>query len=73
MIIALVFGFFTMVSEQEGGTPEPAGITPCDSVMDRNLELEIRVGRYEVALEILKGEDSAAAHRYQTIIETQTE
>ena len=44
-----------------------------DSVSQENLPLQIELGRYEVALELLKEEDKAAADKFERILTTQTE
>lgn len=44
-----------------------------DSIRAENLPLQIQLGRYEVALEILKEEDKKAADKYERILTTQTE
>ena len=73
MIVALVFGFLTIISEEESRPSHTGGLTPCDSIREENFELEIRLNRYEVGMDILREEDSAAARKLQEIIETQTE
>ena len=44
-----------------------------DSVSAENLPLQIEIGRYEVALELLKEEDKKAADKFELILTTQTE
>lgn len=44
-----------------------------DSVRDENFPLQIQLGRYEVALELLKEEDKKAADKFERILTTQTE
>jgi hypothetical protein len=44
-----------------------------DSVRAENLPLQIQLGRYEVALELLKEEDKKAADKFELILTTQTE
>ena len=44
-----------------------------DSVSQQNLPLQMEIGRYEVALELLKEEDKKAADKFELILTTQTE
>ena len=44
-----------------------------DSVRAENLPIQIELGRYEVALELLKEEDKKAADKFERILTTQTE
>jgi hypothetical protein len=44
-----------------------------DSVRAENFPLQIQLGRYEVALELLKEEDKKAADKFERILTTQTE
>lgn len=44
-----------------------------DSVRSENLPLQMQLGRYEIALEILKEEDKKAADKFEKILSTQTE
>ena len=44
-----------------------------DSVTAENLPLQVQLGRYEVALELLKEEDKKAADKFELILTTQTE
>jgi hypothetical protein len=44
-----------------------------DSIRAENLPLQIQLGRYEMALELLREEDKKAAEKYERIITTQTE
>jgi hypothetical protein len=44
-----------------------------DSVTAENLPLQIQLGKYEVALELLKEEDKKAADKFELILTTQTE
>jgi len=44
-----------------------------DSVTAENLPLQMQLGKYEVALELLKEEDKKAADKFELILTTQTE
>ena len=44
-----------------------------DSISAENLPLQIQLGRYDVALELLKEEDKKAADKFELILTTQTE
>lgn len=44
-----------------------------DSLRDENFPLQIEIGRYEVALELLKEQDKKAADKFELILTTQTE
>ena len=44
-----------------------------DSLRDESLPLQIQLGRYEVALELLKEKDKKAADKFELILTTQTE
>lgn len=44
-----------------------------DSIRAENLPLQIQLGRYEVALELLREEDKKAADKFELILTTQTE
>lgn len=44
-----------------------------DSIRAENLPLQIQLGRYDVALELLKEEDKKAADKFELILTTQTE
>jgi hypothetical protein len=44
-----------------------------DSIRTESLPLEVQLGRYEVALELLKEEDKKAADKFERILTTQTE
>ena len=44
-----------------------------DSVRAENFPLQIQLGRYEVALELLKEQDKKAADKFELILTTQTE
>ena len=44
-----------------------------DSIRAENLPLQIQLGRYDVALELLKEEDKKAAEKFELILTTQTE
>lgn len=44
-----------------------------DSLHDENFPCQIELGRYRIALEILKVEDSVAAAKFEEIMSTQTE
>jgi hypothetical protein len=73
IICAMVFALMNMAKNPEPETKPATQTKACDSIRDENLELQIELGRYQVALEILRAEDSAAEERIRTIIETQTE
>lgn len=73
IICAMVFALLNMAQDPEPETKPATPANACDSIKDENLELQIELGRYQVALEILRAEDSAAEERIRTIIETQTE
>lgn len=73
IICAMVFALMNMAKDPEPETKPAPQAFACDSIRDENLELQIELGRYQVALEILRAEDSAAEERIRTIIETQTE
>jgi hypothetical protein len=44
-----------------------------DSIRDENMPLQIQLGRYDVALELLREEDKKAAEKFELILTTQTE
>lgn len=44
-----------------------------DSIRAENLPLQIQLGRYDVALELLKEQDKKAADKFELILTTQTE
>jgi hypothetical protein len=44
-----------------------------DSIRDENIPLQIQLGRYDVALELLREEDKKAAEKFELILTTQTE
>ena len=44
-----------------------------DSIRAENLPLQIQLGRYDVALELLREEDKKAAEKFELILTTQTE
>ena len=44
-----------------------------DSIRAENLPLQIQLGRYDVALELLREEDKKAADKFELILTTQTE
>jgi hypothetical protein len=44
-----------------------------DSIRAENIPLQIQLGRYDVALELLKEEDKKAADKFELILTTQTE
>jgi hypothetical protein len=44
-----------------------------DSIRAENIPLQTQLGRYEMALELLREEDEKAAERYEKIITSQTE
>jgi hypothetical protein len=44
-----------------------------DSIRAENIPLQTQLGRYEMALELLREEDKKAAERYEKIITSQTE
>ncbi len=44
-----------------------------DSVRAENIPLQTQLGRYEVALELLKEEDKKAGDKFEKILTTQTE
>jgi hypothetical protein len=44
-----------------------------DSVTAESLPLQMQLGRYEVALELLKEKDKKAADKFELILTTQTE
>ena len=44
-----------------------------DSIRAENMPLQIQLGRYDVALELLKEEDKKAADKFELILTTQTE
>ena len=44
-----------------------------DSIRAENIPLQIQLGRYDVALELLKEEDKKAAEKFELILTTQTE
>lgn len=44
-----------------------------DSLSAENFPLQIQLGRYDVALELLKEEDKNAADKFERILTTQTE
>jgi hypothetical protein len=44
-----------------------------DSVRAENMPLQIQLGRYDVALELLREEDKKAAEKFELILTTQTE
>lgn len=52
---------------------KPAKMDRCDSLQSDLLSTEIELNRYEIALEILKDEDSLAANKFIEILSTQTE
>jgi hypothetical protein len=47
--------------------------TMIDSVSAENLPLQIQLGRYEIALELLKEKNKKAAEEFELILTTQTE
>jgi len=44
-----------------------------DSIRAENMPLQIQLGRYDVALELLREEDKKAAEKFELILTTQTE
>ena len=44
-----------------------------DSIRAENIPLQIQLGRYDVALELLREEDKNAAEKFELILTTQTE
>ena len=44
-----------------------------DSIRAENIPLQIQLGRYDVALELLREEDKKAAEKFELILTTQTE
>ena len=44
-----------------------------DSLHDELFQIQSQVGKYEVALELFKEEDSVAANHFELILSTQTE
>jgi len=44
-----------------------------DSIRAENLPLQVQLGRYDVALELLREEDRKAAEKFELILTTQTE
>jgi hypothetical protein len=44
-----------------------------DSIRAENLPLQVQLGRYDVALELLREEDKKAAEKFELILTTQTE
>jgi exonuclease VII small subunit len=44
-----------------------------DSIRSENLPLQLQLGRYEVAVELLKEQDKKAADKFELILTTQTE
>ena len=58
----------------EGGDIEKAELKALvDSLRDENFNKSTEVGRYEVALELLKEKNKKAAKEFELILSTQTE
>lgn len=79
IIIYLVFFFEEQPTEFiQGGDIQKAETIEAlqrkvDSLHDENFPCQIELGRYRIALDILKVEDSVAAAKFEEILTTQTE
>jgi len=73
LIMTGVFYIFYKVMPPQSLKPKTPKVDRCDSLESDLFVTKIDLNRYEIALEILKTEDSVAAQKFMEIYSSQTE
>jgi hypothetical protein len=70
---ALILLLTTIYEQNNAINKYKAKINTIDSLQSELFQTQSQVGKYEVALELFKEEDSVAANHFELILSTQTE